>query len=66
MSPSTNTRSGPTTFNETTALVIYTYTSSYVTQTDLFKSLNVIFKTLESMDTLISNQDAEIEERIEK
>ena len=66
MSPSTNTRSGPTTSNETTALVIYTSTSSYVTQTDLFKSLNVIFKTLESMDTLISNQDAEIEERIEK
>ena len=63
---STNTQSGPTTSIETTSLALAPSTSSYVTQTDLVNSLNIILKSLESINTLIINQYVKFEEKIEK
>ena len=63
---STNTKSGPTTSTETTPLALATSISSYVTQTDLVNSLNVILKTLEYINTLIENQAAKFEEKNRK
>ena len=37
-----------------------------MTQTDLVNSLNLLLKTLESINTLIANKDVEFEEKIEK
>ena len=56
----------PTTSTETTTLALAPSTSSYVTQTDLVNSLNIILKTLESINTLTANQDVKLEEKIEK
>ena len=61
-----NTHSGPTTSTETKTLALAPSTSSDVTQTDIFNSLNVILKTLEYIDILIVNKYMEFEEKIEK
>ena len=63
---STNTQSGTTKSTETTTLALAPSTSPYVTQTDLVNSLNIILKSLESINTLIANQDMKFEEKIEK
>ena len=62
---STNTPSIPAASTETTTLALDPSTSSYATQTDLVNSINVILKTLESITTLIANQDVKFEEKIE-
>ena len=37
-----------------------------MTKTDIVNSLNVILKSLESINTLIANKDVKFEEKIEK
>ena len=67
VSPSTNTRSGPKTSTETTALVISPWNSSYVTHNEFsatIKDLMAEFK--EYIKNIITNQYAKVDDKIEK
>ena len=61
MSPSTNIRSYPTTSTKTTTLDLDPPTSSHVTQTDLFNTINVI---LSKFDDKYTKREAKFNEYV--